>query len=144
MLYSLSHLQVKHEKPAKTTRNWGRRKNGKETMSQKPGKQYPKNQGVVLRVYSTHFIGPNGIVCAKAPMRHALNVHLLLLKGLLLSTSWAYCSHEVPVDHSVLNCQGFYKRKSNDGIVSHRKSTRNCSDRWVTRNFQRNGPGRVK
>lgn len=112
-------------------------------MSQKPGKQYPKNQGVVLCVYSTHFIGPNGIVYAKDPMRHAWNVHLLLLKGLLLSTSWAYCSREAPVDHSVLNSQGFYKRKSNDSIVSHRKSTRNCSDHWVMRNFQRNAPGRI-
>lgn len=78
---------------------------GRRECHKNQEKQYLKNQGMVLCVYSTHSIGPNGIVYAKVPMRHALNVHLLLLKGLLLSTSRAYGSHEVLVGHSVPNCQ---------------------------------------
>lgn len=53
---------------------------GKRECHKSQEREYLKNQGVVLCVYSTHFIGPNGRVYAKAPMGHALNVYLLLLK----------------------------------------------------------------
>lgn len=91
------------------TWNWRERSEVETEVWKSSGRRWqmkPWDQTrTALCVYRTHVMGQNSTVHAKFLMCQAWEGHLSPLKGLLLSTSQAYSSHEALVGHSVPNCQ---------------------------------------